>query len=670
MKRTLRTLCVPVALFSAAVVTTAEAGQLATSEIQQIEQALGLQLSGTEIQELGAIVKPDSQAAWRRAAEQRIAAHRQADLAVRVVDPAGRPVEGAEVRIRQLRNAFRFGGVCTVADLTDGFGNLAAEGSTTAEWENIVRQLFNAVGLNNGFKPKITGQHAYIPGFMDWAGRNGLDVRAHLLMWPGGGHLDGNGNLAGTPGADYGNHLSTKSTSAYASHNVLGAVESWAKADSRDRAARALALEQEVDAEIREWAGRWDVYEWDVINESVGNTLLQEILGWDRMARWFRLAVDNSFRSLNPGASRYADTGFYINEFKIASAKPNALDGGAQYAWRRGRFMDRIDRVIADGGPVNGIGLQSRYRFGPVDPDEVYGRIDEFAQRYEGFRMAGTEFEIKDGADYRYTEQQRARMTEELLTVYYSHPRMTGLNAWDFMSPSSDSDPTEVTAALAWYDGTIKMNGLVWYYLHRIRYHTDVTRVSGPAGVARAAAFKGDYEVTVRVDGETHTANVSLEDDRELVVTVNRPFEINAGMTDAWYQPETDGQGFLVTVFPEIRQLFVGWYTYETERPPEGATAVLGEAGHRWLTAQGPYEGDTADLDLHLTAGGVFDRTSPPAVTLPEPVGRLLLRFDDCTVGSAFYDLPGLGLRGVIPIRRITDDNVPLCRALSTAAAE
>lgn len=43
---------------------------------------------------------------------------------------------------------------------------------------------------------------------------------------------------------------------------------------------------------------------------------------------------------------------------------------------------------------------------------------------------------------------------------------------------------------------------------------------------------------------------------------------INAGFNDAWFNPATKGQGFLITVFPEIKQIFLAWFTFDTERPP------------------------------------------------------------------------------------------------------
>ena len=650
-------------LLAALAATPAGAGTLTAEEVAKIEGALGVTLTAQQKADLGAIVKPDERPAWRLAAESRIAANRMARLTVRVRDTAGRPLDGAEVVVRQRKNAFRFGGVATVMDLTDADGNLAAAGSTADDWKRITTALFNAAGANNGFKPKITGQHAYLPGFLQWAAAQDIDVRAHLLMWPGGGDLDRDGNLTGTPGVDYGNHLSTASTSAYATHNVLGAVEAWANAGAADRAARAADLEDEVDGEIREWVGRWDVYEWDVINETVGNTLLQEILGWDRMAKWFGLARDNAWR--NTHASRYPETRLYLNEFKIVSAAPTALDGGSQYARRKGDFMDRIDRIRADGGPISGIGFQSRFRYGPIDPAEVYARLDEFATAYPGLSLAGTEFEIKDGADYQYTEFERARMTEEILTTYFSHPRVAGLHAWDFMAAPNDPDPTEVTGALAWYDGTVKLNGLAWYYLHRIRYATDETRRSGASGDVALQAFRGDYDVTVRYRGEQRALRVTLDDDRAVEVAFESPLAINPGFSDAWYDPLTAGQGFFVTVFAEIGEVFVAWFTYDAERPPEDVAAIIGEPGHRWLTAQGPFDGSRAELTLYRTEGGVFDAAEPPAETGQAGIGTMTLEFDDCRSGRAFYDIPGLGLTGSIPIQRIVEDNVALCEALA-----
>jgi len=152
------------------------------------------------------------------------------------------------------------------------------------------------------------------------------------------------------------------------------------------------------------------------------------------------------------------------------------------------------------------------------------------------------------------------------------------------------------------------------------------------------------------------------------VVAAQDPvFQINAGLSDAWYFPGTAGQGFFIIVWEDVQQVFLSWFTYDTERPPDDASAILGEPGHRWLTAQGPFEGDTATLDVSLTSGGVFDAAQPPATTDPDPVGTITIAWAGCNEGLLSYDLPGLGLADDIPIERIVLDNVAACEASQEA---
>jgi len=150
-----------------------------------------------------------------------------------------------------------------------------------------------------------------------------------------------------------------------------------------------------------------------------------------------------------------------------------------------------------------------------------------------------------------------------------------------------------------------------------------------------------------------------------VVRTFNTNPDINAGMNDAWFNPATGGQGFLISVFPDIEQLFLAWFTYDVERPPDEVTAQLGDPGHRWLTAQGPYDGNTATLKVFVTEGGVFDSPQPPTNTDQEGDGTMTVEFLDCENGLIDYHIESLDLSGRIPIERIALDNVALCEALS-----
>jgi hypothetical protein len=154
------------------------------------------------------------------------------------------------------------------------------------------------------------------------------------------------------------------------------------------------------------------------------------------------------------------------------------------------------------------------------------------------------------------------------------------------------------------------------------------------------------------------------------ILPTSESFSINSGINDAWYSPSTNGQGFLLTTFPESKTMFLAWFTFDSERPPEDAEAVLGEPGQRWLTAQGTYEGDSANLTIYSSAGGVFDSADPAVTTDPNGVGTLTVEFADCLEGMITYDLPTQGLSGEIPIQRILNDNVALCESLGESIGE
>jgi hypothetical protein len=142
--------------------------------------------------------------------------------------------------------------------------------------------------------------------------------------------------------------------------------------------------------------------------------------------------------------------------------------------------------------------------------------------------------------------------------------------------------------------------------------------------------------------------------------------KINAGLNDAWYNPLTDGQGFFITVFPHLKAVSLAWFTYDTELPVEDAPANLGDAGHRWLTAVGPIEGNQVVMDIEMTSAGLFDtateiqRTDPPGSD-----GTILLTFNSCNSGTVEYDITSINRQGMVPIRRVVDDNIALCEALN-----
>jgi hypothetical protein len=168
-----------------------------------------------------------------------------------------------------------------------------------------------------------------------------------------------------------------------------------------------------------------------------------------------------------------------------------------------------------------------------------------------------------------------------------------------------------------------------------------------------------DVQVTPNdgnVDGPVRSALNLFQTDAD-----EQGFMINDALSDAWFFPETDGQGFLIIVWETRKLVFLAWYTYDTERPPEDVTAILGEPGHRWLTALGPYEGDTALMDVFLSQGMVFDSAEPPVDTEQMEGASIEITWTNCNEAVLNYDIPTLGLAGEIPIQRIVLDHVATC---------
>lgn len=142
------------------------------------------------------------------------------------------------------------------------------------------------------------------------------------------------------------------------------------------------------------------------------------------------------------------------------------------------------------------------------------------------------------------------------------------------------------------------------------------------------------------------------------------PFRITHAMAGAWWEPATDGQGFFMDVFDNLNSMFLAWFTYDLERPDPGVEALIGDPGHRWLTAQGPFSGDTAEMDIYWTSGMIFDSPNPPK-ELPVPQdGTMTVEFFDCSTGLVTYDLGTANVQGQVPIQRIANDAVELCQSL------
>lgn len=126
------------------------------------------------------------------------------------------------------------------------------------------------------------------------------------------------------------------------------------------------------------------------------------------------------------------------------------------------------------------------------------------------------------------------------------------------------------------------------------------------------------------------------------------PFRINKALAGGWFNPEVGGQGFLLDVYENLNFMFLAWFTFDLARPDAGVPSTIGEAGQRWLTAQGVYGQNSAELDIYNAKGMVFESVSPPVDNQLD--GSMSIEFSSCIEGTIQYNIESAQQVGVIPI--------------------
>ncbi len=177
-------------------------------------------------------------------------------------------------------------------------------------------------------------------------------------------------------------------------------------------------------------------------------------------------------------------------------------------------------------------------------------------------------------------------------------------------------------------------------------------------GEADSATFLGTNGITVSPDLKTVFVSEFEDGGGVRAITLDdvSTFEINQGISGAWFYPVTTGSGMLLDINPDSGFFFAAWFTYASDA--EGA-----DGSSRWFTASGQYDGNRVDTQIFRSTGGRFD--SDMAVDTV-PVGSMQFEFTDCNngvVGYAFDD----GASGDFPITRVIPGTEALCETLIPA---
>ncbi|HLF29611.1 MAG TPA: hypothetical protein VI566_01135, partial [Xanthomonadales bacterium] len=119
----------------------------------------------------------------------------------------------------------------------------------------------------------------------------------------------------------------------------------------------------------------------------------------------------------------------------------------------------------------------------------------------------------------------------------------------------------------------------------------------------------------------------------------------------SWFDPQRNGEGFVVQVLPDERAL-VTWFTY----PPVGE-----DGGQAWLIGVGTATGNRIEIDEMVRPyGAVFGPGFDPGDVIQEPWGSLEITFANCDQASAAWDGPTAFGNGSMDLVRLSSiDDVP-----------
>ena len=274
--------------------------------------------------------EPD--AAWRKAALQRIEAIRTAPLSLQVVDGAGRPVPGAQVSAQMTRSEFLWGSAVSAEHLT-------AQGPDEDRYRQAVVELFDTAVIENGLKWPRWRQPAYRERALqslDWLLAQNKRVKGHNLAWPAWKFSPD--DIAKDPEAR---------------RNIATLVEDHIR---------------DITA-----ATQGKLIGWDVVNEPVHETDYFAHMPRERVAHWFKLA-EKSDPKLQLTLNEYAmlnrsSSPLFIAEFKAFAAM-----------------------LRKEGARIDVLGVQGHVGQTPRPPVEVLKDLDLLAEG--GNQVQVTEFDF------------------------------------------------------------------------------------------------------------------------------------------------------------------------------------------------------------------------------------------------------------------------------------
>ena len=99
-------------------------------------------------------------------------------------------------------------------------------------------------------------------------------------------------------------------------------------------------------------------------------------------------------------------------------------------------------------------------------------------------------------------------------------------------------------------------------------------------------------------------------------------FEINNALSGTWWNPDRDGEGFIIDV-ANAGNIVISFYTYDNS------------GQQMWLIGTGDVDGSVAVIDFYVTEGGIYGSGFDPALVDTIHWGTGIFTFSECATGVA-----------------------------------
>ena len=347
---------------------------------------------------------------------------------------------GAKVTVEQLKHEFWFG--CAISNSLAG-GRMSE--NDLKQYKEKFLQNFNSAVTENAVKwgdmerRKGEVNYAIIDAILKWTEENHIPLRAHNLFW-----------------------------------GIPRFVQPWVK-ELDDNELRQT-IQARAETITKRYKGRFTEY--DLNNEMIHGNYYEDRLGPEitkLMAQWTH--------------NGDPDAKLYLNDYDILTGN------------RLADYMAHIRKLLKQGVPISGIGVQGHLHSETFDRDQLKNALDSLSVfklpiRITEFNMPGQRSKYYNEKIVVMTPQEEESKANELVDYYricFAHPAVEGILMWGFWEGANwipvsslykqNWSPTPAAEA---YQSLIFKE---WW-----------TRESGSAGkdgIYSVPAFFGKYKVTV-----------------------------------------------------------------------------------------------------------------------------------------------------------------------------